>query len=245
MEKISFSNPIDSGKWSSDKAASLIYDGQPFATVGPFVAVEIKNQICDVMNNAELRRDRMPEILTQVAVPVSYFAMALNLNPERHRHVFELMTFLFAIAKMTVMRFKLHFQVPRPADLCPAIEPMITTPGHWSYPAGHAVEGHLVTNVLIRLLQRADRKPWNSQEFSEWLIKHADRIGDNRVVAGLHYPKDIEEGKKLAGKLAGHLESRVGISTLPRAGEVVNGICKDASNLRWLFTQALRELQSI
>jgi hypothetical protein len=52
----------------------------------------------------------------------------------------------------------------------------------------------------------------------------ADRIAENRVVAGLHYPADSGAGKTLAATLAGHIAVR-----------------RSQGPLAWLWNRALLE----
>ena len=51
----------------------------------------LKEELGYVLKMATLRNDRMAEILTQVAVPKSFFAMVLNLRPDQHRYTYEVM----------------------------------------------------------------------------------------------------------------------------------------------------------
>jgi hypothetical protein len=58
-------------------------------------------------------------------------------------------------------------------------------------------EGRPVEFLQDRRL-RCAFPPRASPETSEQLERLANRIGENRVVAGLHYPTDIAQGKVLA-----------------------------------------------
>jgi membrane-associated phospholipid phosphatase len=228
------------------------------------------DQLSGVLKRAESRRDRIPEILTQVAVPLAFYGMVLNLHPEQHHRVFELMGILFQIGKQTVMRFKHHFNHPRPAELWPFVQPLILTPGHASYPAGHATETHLVSTVFAALLRSIlpgdqpkdeNDKPHddNSPECNyvnrkeNVLFKLAARISENRIYAGLHYPEDNAVGKQLGISLAEHLLKRVGILGLDGNIELPNNtnlglnqqdnpLKGTAPNLAWLFHEARKEL---
>ena len=67
-----------------------------------------------VLKKAALRADRMSEMLTQVAVPYSFFAMVLNLQPGRHRFTYELMRAALNLSGIAVMQFKHHFKCAVP-----------------------------------------------------------------------------------------------------------------------------------
>ena len=79
--------------------------------------------------------------------------------------------------------------------------------------AGHATQCHLAKAVLVELLTAG-------AETSDQLEKLANRIGENRVVAGLHYPSDIAQGKVLGEALALHF---IAMAKVPK------------SDLEWLW----------
>ncbi|MEP7242332.1 MAG: phosphatase PAP2 family protein [Gammaproteobacteria bacterium] len=81
-----------------------------------------------------------------------------------------------------------YFGRPRPFALDARITPVITKPMNPSYPSGHTTWARAVGLIL------ADMIPERRSE----LLARADEYAFNRVVAGVHYPSDVE-----AGKLAG------------------------------------------
>ena len=62
------------------------------------------------------------------------------------------------------------------------VDPPITP----SFPAGHALQGHLIS----KLIEAADR-PFVQREM---LYALSQRVAENRIIAGLHYPLDNEAG---------------------------------------------------
>jgi acid phosphatase (class A) len=58
----------------------------------------------------------------------------------------------------------------------------------FSYPSGHAAYSRLFALILSEL------QPERKSEF----MARADQAALNRVIGGVHYPTDIEAGKKLA-----------------------------------------------
>ena len=197
-------------------AAQLTLKGPPNsgANPNPFTmnppayegsAQAIKDELAKVLDKAALRPDRLSEILTQVANPYAYFSMVLNLQPGRHRHTFELMAMLFALTDKVVMQFKHFFRIRRPADRSQLVQPVLLTPSHGSYPAGHAVQSNLVAAVLKTLVGAGA----TSDAFVQ-LTRLADRIGENRVIAGVHYPADIDAGKPLGEALSKYVQFMAG-----------------------------------
>jgi acid phosphatase (class A) len=80
----------------------------------------------------------------------------------------------------------------RPPLLEPAIKPAGTLPTTAAYPSGHATAGNLMGIIL------SDMLPERSAEL------HARGVlfGDRRVLAGVHYPSDVEAGKLSAAAIA-------------------------------------------
>jgi membrane-associated phospholipid phosphatase len=130
---------------------------------------------------------------------------------------------VYRFSTVTVMQFKHHFRVRRPADRSPLIQPVLLTPGHGSYPAGHGTQGGFMAAILKKLTGAAP-----ASEVADQLTRLADRIGENRVVAGLHYPEDIATGSALGVRLAQHFMSRTQVP---------------GSALEWLWKKARAEWQ--
>jgi acid phosphatase (class A) len=74
------------------------------------------------------------------------------------------------------------FKRPRPYALETRLKPVIPLPGGTSYPSGHAVWGYMTALVL------ADMVPERRLQ----LLTRADEFARNRVIAGVHYPSDVE-----------------------------------------------------
>jgi acid phosphatase (class A) len=83
---------------------------------------------------------------------------------------------------------KKSFGRPRPFLLEAKLNPLLARPTDGAYPSGHSTYARWVALIL------GDMIPEKRTE----LISRADEYARNRVVAGVHYPSDIE-----AGKLAG------------------------------------------
>ncbi|WP_305971625.1 MULTISPECIES: phosphatase PAP2 family protein [unclassified Mameliella] len=93
--------------------------------------------------------------------------------------------------------YKTRYTRPRPSHVDNALRPFIGIPPHPSYPSNHAFQDTCVALVLSRAIPEYTA----TQE----LFHVAQRIGENREYAGLHYKSDTEAGVELAGKFAPYL----------------------------------------
>ncbi|MEH6775150.1 MAG: phosphatase PAP2 family protein, partial [Cereibacter changlensis] len=155
---------------------------------------------------ADLRDDRLDEIMVQQEDITSFFASVLGLESGRSAWIFELMEAVVRLCGYVEFPLKFHFDVPRPAHFCTRTMPVIETPGHGSWPSGHATEAFALATVLAGLLHRQVDAPgtFSMQVASgpcaspaHVLKRVAMRIADNRVVAGVHYPFDSVAGAVL------------------------------------------------
>ncbi|MCE4556458.1 phosphatase PAP2 family protein [Pelomonas cellulosilytica] len=80
----------------------------------------------------------------------------------------------------------------RPDRTCDQLpRPVIETPGHPAYPAGHAAQAFSVALLLGGLFTQAPKT-------QQALLQAAAVVADNRVIAGVHFPSDCEAGRQLA-----------------------------------------------
>ncbi len=151
----------------------------------------------------KLQQERTPEEAARARADVSYsvfrFADAIgnpkNFNAEtlpRTRSLFRKVTYEEGAV---VQAGKRGFKRPRPFVLEPRIEPIVRRPTNDSYPSGHAMWSRVVGLVL------ADMLP----EYSDRIMARADEYASHRVVAGVHYPSDVEAGKHAGTALAAFL----------------------------------------
>ncbi|MBT9505739.1 phosphatase PAP2 family protein [Rhodoferax sp.] len=170
-----------------------------------------KQQLDLVANYAELREDRGAEILAQVNGGGAFWASIIGLTAHRHKYTLELLDLAMSLATHVEMRFKHGFACQRPVDLSPQIQPMIPTPGHASWPSGHATEAYLTCALLQSLLPHGGK-------YREQLERLAARIAVNRTVAGLHYPVDSAVGRLLGTVLADFMVARCTTAKLHERG---------------------------
>jgi hypothetical protein len=163
------------------------------------------------------REDRFAEIIDQHEAEgaISYFLGMLMIDPNRMPAVNLLIRVARRIGEHIVMCLKGEFRCPRPSQLCTAIVPMVDPPATPSFPAGHSLQAELISTCL-----KATTFPARPVHLLDDL---AERIGRNRVIAGVHYPKDHIVGKGVADWIYTSL-----LSTLP-ASSAFKKLCAAAT----------------
>lgn len=147
-------------------------------------------QIPRVVDAARQREGRRQEILSQVDAVDVFFGAVVGIHPEQHPMTIELMDVVSRLVAGPLHVIKHLLDTPRPVELSPDVQPIILTPGHASFPGGHAAYAHAMATVLHLLLARP--APVGNR-----LRALAERIAGNRVIAGLHYPCDTRGGRRL------------------------------------------------
>jgi membrane-associated phospholipid phosphatase len=176
-------------------------------TLGRLPDSVFNRQLKLVQSYAALRAERTAEILAQVVPQAAHWSSIAALSQEHHRYTWELIGFGLRFAMMMVMRLKYEFNVQRPCERSPVVQPVILTPGYTAYPSGHATEASFVAELLPLLAGDPTHpcadKPLDRQDgMARQLNRLAFRIAQNRVVAGLHYPVDSIAGHVLGAMLA-------------------------------------------
>lgn len=100
---------------------------------------------------------------------------------------------LAAYHDLAVVTFtmKKRFNRVRPSIMKKELGHAIEIPAHPAYPSGHAIGAY----TMAYLLQELD--PSSAKDY----LKDAQRISENREIAGLHYPSDSEAGRLIARQL--------------------------------------------
>ena len=165
--------------------------------------VLLNAQLPMVFSAAEQRDDRLPEILSQAEGLWPFWTSVINLDGTLAPATVELVETLLNTTHLMVMRMKYELKAPRPVDLSSTIEPIIPTPGHGSFPSGHATVSFMFAGFMRRLLNLDATKPE-----IVCLQRMAHRIAQNRVAAGVHFPTDSVAGRLLGETLAEYFFAR-------------------------------------
>ena len=151
-------------------------------------------QLREMLEIADERDERFAEIVDQHEAegPIKYWLGMLMIDPGSAPATYQLIRVARRVGEVVVMCLKEEYGEARPSQVCPAIMPMIDPPVTPSFPAGHALQSHLISKCL-QAAQRLRDQP-------EMLFDLSKRIAENRIVAGLHYPLDNKAGEIAADK---------------------------------------------
>ncbi|MDM0233316.1 phosphatase PAP2 family protein [Variovorax arabinosiphilus] len=195
-------------------AASVQFTGASgvqatIATIERPRTATFEKQLALVASWADLRSERATEIMAQIDPQYAFWSSIVYMHPARTRRTFELINVLLQLCVYIEMRLKHALGCWRPVEYNPQIQPMITTPGHGSFPSGHATQAHAVAHMLGRLLDLDARHVTVTGQ----LARQAARIATNRVVAGVHFPVDSMAGRMLGVAIAEFFEARCGAAS--------------------------------
>jgi membrane-associated phospholipid phosphatase len=160
---------------------------QPFENGNP------QDQLAQVLNYKWNRQDRLAEIIEQQTDIMSFFALVVPMAPRTHPNFITLLHAMNGAVEKITTQAKHLMSTPRPAHLSGVINPIIQTPAHSSCPSGHATEAAALARALSALVYGVEMRPE--------LNVISDRIAENRVVAGVHFPEDSVQGQALAAFL--------------------------------------------
>jgi hypothetical protein len=137
-----------------------------------------------------------PEALGEIVQQHQNFQVCwlqlLNLTEASHPQTFLLMKLAARVGELAMIILKRRNATrARPSQICPTLYPPVPVPGHASYPAGHALIGQLTSECLADLLPA----------YKVALDKLAERVGLNRVIAGLHFHQDVDVGLDVGRQL--------------------------------------------
>ncbi|WP_198008831.1 phosphatase PAP2 family protein [Ahrensia sp. R2A130] len=177
----------------------------------------LKQQLRLVNSYADLRGDRMNEILTQTGYPTPFFNVISGLHPAQKKYTHELVGITQSLVSSIVLSIKHVLAVPRPDTFSHQIQPAIPTPGHGTLPSGHAAENFAVAVVLAHLLENRA----TDGSLTNMLIRQAARIAANRTVAGVHFPIDSVAGAMLGIVMGQYIVSRSTGTSIAKSAEFI------------------------
>jgi hypothetical protein len=186
----------------------VLSSGSLIAEIQRPAPATFEQQIPLVLNWAELRNERATEILAQIDPQYAFWSSVVYLHPERTKRTLELINMVLQFCVYVEMRFKHALGCYRPVEYNAEIQPMITTPGHGTFPMGHATQTYAVAYVLKALLQLDPL----AHPAHKWVIDQLDRLSaritTNRVIAGVHFPVDSMAGRMLGVALGEYFVGR-------------------------------------
>ena len=168
------------------------------ALVGDYPHAGSEGQIGDTAVLLWLQRTRTRAEVARAAGEViprpALFSEVLGVDLESSR--FPLTRALLEAAARdlhgVVGELKGHFARPRPYNEDPRIKPSVSLERSYAYPSGHAAWGAMEAAVLADLVPK----------LQEAILERGRQVGNDRVLAGVHHPSDVEAGQKLGAALA-------------------------------------------
>jgi membrane-associated phospholipid phosphatase len=183
---------------------------QVIATLNRPNVAFFQDQLPLVLSWADLRVERTPEILAQIDNQFAFVAAITGLHPERHRWTVEFLVNAIQFTVFIEMQFKHMLACWRPHQYSAQVQPMITTPGHGSFPSGHGTQAFVLARLMDAILPAtADFAGARLQ-----LYRQAARFACNRVIAGVHFPADSVAGRLLGHSIAEYILARLGLSAI-------------------------------
>ncbi len=191
-----------------------------------------------VQSWAQLREERTAEVLTQIDNQVAFISAITGLKLERHRRVWEWLSAALSLVIPVEVRLKHALACRRPVVYSPQVQPIITTPGHGTYPMGHAAQIYMLVEVLKVLLCLNNRPAQALQ-----LDRLAERVSINRVVAGVHFPIDAHAGRALGLAMARFFLMRCGLQAVDAPAGFGQGL-QDKQAMSWDFPSDMKTVEA-
>jgi len=152
---------------------------------------------------------------------INYLVGMLHIYPARHPRTRRMVGVGRRIGEFVVMNLKGTYMSPRPSQLAPALTPMFDAPATPAFPAGHALQAYLISYLVayslpnlpghVRPATPVYPNPTGGAATlaTGLLFDLAGRISENRIVAGIHYPEDIEAGLAVAVRCFNDIRSLI------------------------------------
>ncbi len=211
-------------------AANFLKDGQPdlLAQLPPPPSADSREQAEDMARVLALQASRTPaqETFANADAEMSVFRFADVLGPDFTADRFPVAAAFFARivsdGNEAYRPVKNHYARPRPFLASPLVKPCVdpaTISRTGSYPSGHATVGMTMGIVLSEIV------PERRGE----IMERATAYGNNRVLAGVHYPSDVA-----AGRTAGRIIAESMMADPKFAVELDRARAEIRSGLKWL-----------
>lgn len=162
---------------------------------------KLKDEITDLLNLRGMRDARSAEIMVQAEYPAIYWQNLLQTGPGRP-HTTAIVSIAMEVASVFGFYWKRIYKRPRPAHVFPTLSPIISTPRHPSYPSNHALQAYVVREAVLSVMPEPVR-----QAMDRPTSQLANRIAENREIAGVHFRSDTDASWKISGAVFERLNS--------------------------------------
>jgi len=176
----------------SNSAELQAYENLPIGSPpGPEQTIMELNELHNKQSLLVSDHSRQKEIIKQATnQDMSDVFVPLGLDVNQGSATEKLIYTVLRLAQHIGFHYKTVFDRARPNQVDPSLRPFIPNPPHPAYPSNHAFQMFSIAEVMTRIL------PGSPQ--SAELYRVAQRVGENREYAGLHYKSDTEAGQRLA-----------------------------------------------
>ena len=186
----------------------------PPAASSPEQQAEI-NTLLDLQRKRT--EDEVKRCQTEASADAFYFAKVLG--PWFKKDAFPKTAALLADAtedsNIISANVKDHFKRARPFVADPRIQPCVHRETSPSYPSGHAIRGILWGTILAEMFP----------EHRDDLMSLGKEYGQDRILAGVHYPSDVKAGQDLGAAIAKKLLESPQFKKDLEAARGVHGAC--------------------
>jgi acid phosphatase (class A) len=154
----------------------------------------------------EMQKDRTPEEIKrckdEVEVQPFVFSMILGdwFSAANLPETDKLLKMATKDAKPIFGAAKAVWNRQRPFLVSDQIHPCVEEEKSASYPSGHATRGMMWATIIVELLPSG--VPASDKEL---IIDYGREIGDDRALAGMHFPSDVIAGQTLGKEIARRL----------------------------------------
>ncbi len=186
----------------------------PVSSVGPIVEVpswtrsDADKQLRILQGMAELRQERIAEILSQHETSWPFFEAISGLRRSELPQFSELLSVSETVTSCLALSLKAELKTRRPMEVSALTMPLIMTPTSGSAPSLRATIAAMYSELIHLLVPQ-------SPPVSRQLDRLVRRICSNLVIAGINFPFDCLVGYALGTQIARNLAAMAGRSGAP------------------------------
>ena len=137
----------------------------------------------------------------------------ISANPKQNPQLFALLKNVTDTSISITDDFKNHFKTTRPYLADSRVKMLISPSKGYAYPSGHTTGSYIYAHILGMIYPKKYAK----------LKEIAEEIAQHRILVGMHFPHDVEGGKKLALLILGGLTQNNNFQQdLTKAKEEIN-----------------------